>query len=60
MENKITELLNDDYQKLKVVGTKMIQLHIMQDDEDAYIDLSSLQAKELAKALLEHCKEVEK
>jgi hypothetical protein len=60
MKNKITELLNDDYQKLKVVGTQMIQLQIMQDDEDAYIDLSRNEAKELAKALLEHCKEVEK
>lgn len=60
MKNKITELLNDDYQYLKVVGTQMIQLQITQDDEGAYIDLSRSEAKELAKALLEHCKEAEK
>ena len=60
MSNKITKILDDNYQQLKVVGTQSIQVQIYQDDQDAYIDLSRNEAKELAKVLLEHCKETEK
>ena len=60
MSNKITKILDDSYQQLKVVGTQNIQVQIYQDDQDAYIDISRNEAKELAKVLLEHCKEAEK
>lgn len=60
MSNKITKILDDSYQNLTVVGVQNIQVQIYQDDQDAYIDLSRNEAKELARVLLEHCKEAEK
>jgi len=60
MSNKITKVLDDSYQSLTVVGVQNIQVQIYQDDQDAYIDLSRNEAKELARVLLEHCKEAEK
>ncbi len=58
--SKITEILNDEYQLLRVLGNQIIQLQIGQDGSDAYIDLSRREAKELAKVLLEHSKEDKK
>ena len=60
MSNKITKVLDTMQQQLAVVGTQMLQVQIYQDDQDAYIDLSRKEAKELARVLLEHCKEAEK
>lgn len=59
MSSKITKILDDSHQNLTVVGTQNIQVQIYQDDQDAYIDLSRNEAKELARVLLEHCKEAE-
>jgi len=60
MSNKLTKVIDTDYQNLTVVGLQMIQVQIEQDDQDAYIDLSRNEARELARVLLEHCNEAEK
>lgn len=60
MSNKISEVIDTDYQKLTVVGVQMIQVQIEQDDQDAYIDLSRNEARELARVLIEHCDQADK
>lgn len=57
MSNKVTVLIDNEYQNLTVVGTNMIQVQVEQDDTDGFIDLSRDDARELARVLLEHCGE---
>lgn len=49
-----TDLINTDDQKLIIIGTNSIQLQIEQDDQEAYIDLSRKEARELAEKLIIH------
>ncbi len=55
----INEERNGDVQRLEVVGGQILQMQIEQDMQDAYIDLSRNEARELARVLLELCDEAE-
>lgn len=57
---KITTLIEDDLQELKIVGTQMPQLQVAQAGNEAYIDLTRNQARALAEALIAHCNEADK
>lgn len=59
LPSKHTQILDNDYQRLAVNGLQMIQIQIEQDGDDAFIDLNRKEAKQLAQAILDHCKEAE-
>ncbi len=50
-----TTIVKDGKRTLTVLGFSMIQIQIDQDFQDAYIDLSRKEARELAKTLIDHC-----
>jgi len=62
---KTTKLINehieylDEPKVLTVLGIHIIQIQIEYDGQEAYIDLSKKQSRELASTLIEHCDAVD-